>query len=50
MVLAGVGDALGYKNASWEFCRSGERIHAEAKELGGIGSVTVTPEDWRVYK
>ena len=27
---------------------SGERIHAEAKELGGIGSVTVTPEDWRV--
>ena len=48
MVLGGVGDALGYRNDTWETCRSGERIHAEAKELGGIGSVTVTPEDWRV--
>ena len=35
MVLSGVGDALGYKNGSWEICRSGKKIHAEAKELGG---------------
>ncbi|CAI8044507.1 [Protein ADP-ribosylarginine] hydrolase [Geodia barretti] len=26
MVLSGVGDALGYKNASWEFCRSDWRV------------------------
>ena len=48
MVLSGVGDALGYKNGSWEICRSGEKIHAEAKELGGIGGVAVTPKGWMV--
>ena len=48
MVLSGVGDALGYKNGSWEFCRSGERIHAEAKELGGIENVHVTTKDWMI--
>ena len=48
MVLAGVGDALGYRNDTWEVCRSGERIHEEAKELGGIENVNVTPKDWRV--
>ena len=48
MVLAGVGDALGYKNGSWEFCRSGERIHAEAERLGGVGSIRVDKKDWMV--
>ena len=48
MVLSGVGDALGYKNGSWEFCRSGERIHAEAKEMGGIKGVAVNRKGWMV--
>ena len=48
MVLGGVGDALGYRNDTWEVCRSGERIHAEAKELGGIENVRVTTKNWRV--
>ena len=48
MVLSGVGDALGYKNGSWEFCRSGERIHEEARELGGIESVAVNRKHWMV--
>ena len=48
MVLAGVGDALGYKNGSWEFCRSGERIHDDAGALGGIENVQVNPKDWMV--
>ena len=48
MVLSGVGDALGYKNAEWEFCRMGEKIHEEAKGLGGIENVKVNPKEWRI--
>lgn len=48
MVLGGVGDALGYKNGDWEFCRSGEKIHQEARALGGIEKVVVNVKDWMV--
>ena len=48
MVLAGVGDALGYKNGEWEFCRSGERIHEHARELGGVGKIKVNRRNWMV--
>ena len=48
MVLAGVGDALGYKNGSWEFCRSGERIHAELAKLGGLDKISVNARDWMI--
>ena len=41
MVLSGVGDALGYYNGRWEFCHSGETIHKELKELGGLNKITV---------
>jgi len=41
MVLGGVGDALGYNNGSWEFCRSGSRIHEELDELGGLARLSV---------
>jgi len=41
MVLGGVGDALGYNNGSWEFCRSGSRIHEELNELGGLAKLSV---------
>jgi len=41
MILGGVGDALGYNNGHWEFCRSGPTIHKELKELGGLAKLSV---------
>ncbi len=41
MVLSGTGDALGYYNGRWEFCHSGEEIHKELKELGGLDKIIV---------
>ena len=41
MVLSAVGDALGYKNGEWEFCHSGEAIHRELKNLGGLEKIDV---------
>ena len=46
MVLSGVGDALGYKNGSWEFCHSGIEIHKELKQLGGLEKLDIN--GWRV--
>ncbi|XP_078084933.1 ADP-ribosylarginine hydrolase [Mustelus asterias] len=46
MVLSGVGDALGYRNGDWEFCTSGEEIHRELRELGGLSKLSVS--GWRV--
>jgi ADP-ribosylarginine hydrolase len=41
MVLSGAGDALGYKNGSWEFCHHGIEIHKELDSLGGIKALKV---------
>ena len=41
MLLSGAGDALGYKNGSWEECRSGEEILKELKSLGGLTKLNV---------
>ena len=41
MLLGGAGDALGYKNGSWEECRSGEEILRELKSLGGLSKLNV---------
>lgn len=41
MVLSAVGDALGYKNGEWEFCHSGEAIHRELKNLGGLEKIDI---------
>ncbi|XP_045214636.2 ADP-ribosylhydrolase ARH1-like [Mercenaria mercenaria] len=48
MLLSSVGDALGYKNGKWEFCQSGERIHQELKELGGVKNIHVCLPEWIV--
>ena len=41
MLLSAVGDALGYKNGTWEFCYSGEAIHKELRELGGLQNINI---------
>lgn len=41
MVASGIGDALGYHNGSWEFCRSGTAIHKELAELGGLSKLKI---------
>lgn len=48
MVLGGVGDAIGYKNGEWEFCRSGRRIHEHLEQLGGLEKIVVNPRKWMV--
>lgn len=48
MVLSGVGDAFGYKNGEWEFCHSGELIHENLKELGGVDKIKVDEKNWMV--
>ena len=49
MLLAGVGDALGYKNGAYEFCRNGSSINREVEEqLGGVINIKVNPRDWMV--
>uniref|UniRef100_UPI00398E6788 ADP-ribosylhydrolase ARH1-like n=1 Tax=Pristiophorus japonicus TaxID=55135 RepID=UPI00398E6788 len=46
MVLSGVGDALGFNNEQWEFCKSGELIQAELRKLGGLRQLDVSA--WKV--
>ncbi|XP_014812420.1 PREDICTED: protein ADP-ribosylarginine hydrolase-like [Calidris pugnax] len=48
MVLSGVGDALGYRGARWEYCTSGSQIHAELAELGGLETISLEPPEWPV--
>ena len=49
MVLAGVGDALGYKNGAYEFCRSGPSIIAEVDAFpGGLAGLKIDPKNWMV--
>ncbi|XP_078514179.1 inactive ADP-ribosyltransferase ARH2 isoform X1 [Lissotriton helveticus] len=48
MLLTGVGDALGYRNFSWEICGSGVQIHRELKELGGLEKLVLSTEEWPV--
>ena len=48
MILAGVGDAMGYKNGKWEFCFDGEKIHSEVEELGGIEKLHIVKPDFIV--
>ncbi|CAH1795214.1 unnamed protein product [Owenia fusiformis] len=48
MVLSGVGDALGYKNGSWEFCKSGKAIQEELKSLGGLEKIKIKLPNWMI--
>lgn len=46
MVLGAVGDALGYRKGSWEWCISGAQIQKELSALGGLGALTLDPDNW----
>ena len=48
MVLAGVGDALGYKNGAYEFCPNGPAINNEVQAAGGVGNIKVNVKEWMV--
>ncbi|XP_061181135.1 ADP-ribosylhydrolase ARH1-like isoform X2 [Saccostrea echinata] len=48
MVLSAAGDALGYKNGSWEFCHHGKEIIKELNALGGLNAIKVKPPKWIV--
>ncbi|NP_001088264.2 uncharacterized protein LOC495095 [Xenopus laevis] len=48
MLLSAAGDALGYRNQLWEYCKSGPQIHNELQELGGLGSIRASLPDWPV--
>lgn len=48
MILAAVGDAMGYKNGKWEFCFDGEKIHSEVEKLGGIEKLHIAKPDFIV--
>ncbi|XP_077303548.1 ADP-ribosylhydrolase ARH1-like isoform X1 [Lithobates pipiens] len=48
MLLSAAGDALGYRNQLWEFCKSGAQIHRELTDLGGLPKITASLPDWPV--
>ena len=48
MVLAGVGDAMGYKSGDWEFNFVGEDIHKAVKKHGGVNKLKVKLPDFPV--
>jgi len=41
MITSGIGDAMGYRNGSWEFCLSGMQIHEELSKLGGLDNLKI---------
>jgi hypothetical protein len=47
MIASGIGDALGYRNGSWEFCESGAAIHAELTKLGGLSKLKISRTCYR---
>lgn len=48
LVLAGVGDALGYRNFSRENNALGAKIQQELKEIGGLENLVLSPDKWPV--
>lgn len=46
MILAAVGDSLGYKNGNFEFCFKGKKIIEHVEKLGGLESIDTV--DWNL--
>lgn len=50
MVLAAVGDAMGYQNGHWQFIYQGSRIHHEMMKLTnnqGVSKLRIEPKMFR---
>ncbi|XP_042314224.1 protein ADP-ribosylarginine hydrolase-like protein 1 isoform X1 [Sceloporus undulatus] len=48
MLLAGVGDALGYRNFTQENNALGAKIQGELKEIGGLENLVMSSDKWPV--
>ncbi|XP_039189516.1 protein ADP-ribosylarginine hydrolase-like protein 1 [Crotalus tigris] len=48
LLLAGVGDALGYRNFIQENNALGAKIQEELKEIGGLGNLVLSSDKWPV--
>lgn len=48
LLLAGVGDALGYRNFIHENNALGAKIQEELKEIGGLGNLVLSSDKWPV--
>lgn len=48
MVLAGVGDAMGYYCGKWEFTTDGVQIHKECEAMGGVKKLKISKPDFIV--
>ncbi|KAH0624561.1 hypothetical protein JD844_032168 [Phrynosoma platyrhinos] len=48
MLLAGVGDALGYRNFTQENNALGAKIQGELKEIGGLENLVMSSNKWPV--
>jgi hypothetical protein len=48
MVLGAVGDSIGYRNGRWEFNKDGAAIHAECARMGGVASLRVDRNNFKV--
>lgn len=48
LVLAAVGDALGYRNFSKENNALGAKIQQELKEIGGLENLVLSSDKWPV--
>ncbi|KAM6447334.1 inactive ADP-ribosyltransferase ARH2 isoform 2-T2 [Liasis olivaceus] len=48
LLLAGVGDALGYRNFTRENNALGAKIQEELKEIGGLGNLVLSSDKWPV--
>jgi ADP-ribosylarginine hydrolase len=49
MVLAGVGDAMGYKSGQWEFCASTSKIIKDLNEItNNKGVLFLNCKNWMV--
>lgn len=48
LLLAGVGDALGYRNFTRENSALGAKIKEELKEIGGLENLVLSSDKWPV--
>ena len=47
MTLHAVGDAMGYRNNTWEPILNGREIHNQLKQLGGVNNLKLNPSKGR---